>query len=50
MSSPRYRYQQKLDWLVYLEALFELLGDEVEDDGIDTGVDGGQVVAEVVQH
>lgn len=35
---------------VYLEALFELLGDKVEDDGIDAGIDGCQVDAEVVQH
>lgn len=33
-----------------LEAVFELLGDEVEDDGIDAGVDGRHVDAEVVEH
>lgn len=35
---------------LYLEAVFELLGDEVEDDGIDAGVDGRHVDAEVVEH
>lgn len=34
----------------YLEAVIELLGDEEEDDGIDAGVDGGHVDAEVVEH
>lgn len=36
-------------WL-YLEAVFKLLADKVEDDGIYAGVDGGQVDAQVVQH
>lgn len=35
---------------LYLEAVFELLGDEVEDYGIDAGVDGRHVDAEVVEH
>ncbi len=34
----------------YLEAVFELLGDKVEDYGIDAGVDGSHVDAEVVEH
>lgn len=34
----------------YLEAVFELLGDKVKDYGIDAGVDGCQVDAEVVEH
>lgn len=34
----------------YLEAVFELLGDEEEDYGIDAGVDGRHVDAEVVEH
>ena len=34
----------------YLEAVFELLGDEEEDYGIDAGVDGCHVDAEVVEH
>lgn len=34
----------------YLEAVFKLLGDEVEDYGIDAGVDGCHVDAEVVEH
>lgn len=33
-----------------LEAVFELLGDKVKDYGIDAGVDGCQVDAEVVEH
>jgi len=34
----------------YLEAVFELLGDKEEDDGVDAGVDGRHVDAEVVEH
>lgn len=34
---------------VYLEAAFELLGHEEEDYGIDAGVDGGHVDADVVE-
>lgn len=40
---------RKGGWL-YLEAVFKLLADKVEDDGIYAGVDGGQVDAQVVQH
>lgn len=36
--------------LVYLEALFELLGDKVEDYWIDAGIDGCHVDAEVVHY
>lgn len=36
--------------VIYLEALFELLGDKVEDYRIDAGIDGCHVDAEVVQH
>lgn len=36
--------------IFYLEAVFELLGDKVEDYGIDAGVDGCHVDAEVVEH
>lgn len=31
-----------------LEAVLEFLADEIQDDGIDTGVHGGQVDAKVV--
>lgn len=34
----------------YLETVFELLGDGVEDYGIDAGVDARQVDADIVQH
>lgn len=33
-----------------LEAVFELLGDKEEDDGVDAGVDGRHIDAEVVKH
>lgn len=36
--------------VLYLEAVFKLLGDKVEDYGIDAGVDGCHVVAKVVEH
>lgn len=34
---------------VYLEAVFEFLGHKEEDYGIDAGVDGGHVDADVVE-
>lgn len=36
--------------MFYLEAVFELLGDKEEDYGIDAGVDGRHVDAEVVEN
>lgn len=34
----------------YLEAVFKLLADKVEDDGVDAGVDGREVDAQIIQH
>lgn len=34
----------------YLEAVFELLADKVEDDGVDAGVDCCEVDAQIIQH
>lgn len=34
----------------YPEAVLELLADEVEDYGIDAGVDGGQIYTQVIKH
>lgn len=39
-----------LFFFFYLEAVFELLGDEEEDYGVDTGVDSCHVNAEEVKH
>ena len=36
--------------VLYLEAVFKLLGDNVEDYWVDAGVDGCHVVAKVVEH
>lgn len=35
---------------LYPEAALELLADEVEDYGIDAGVDGGQIYTQVIKH
>lgn len=35
---------------LYPEAVLELLADEVEDYGIDAGVDGGQIYTQVIKH
>lgn len=47
MSQDEIRTQA--GWL-YLETVFKLLADKVEDDGIYAGVDGGKVDAQEVQH
>lgn len=44
------REEGREEWWLYLEAVFKLLADKVEDDGIYAGVDGGQVDTQVVQH
>lgn len=48
--SQTYNIHPRSTILFYLEAVFEPLGHKVEDYGIDAGVDGCHVDAEVVKH